>query len=112
MKKILGALVAALAMLVIAVPSGQAQPYADIGVSFSDDFLSATITSSKGISHYDVVLCDKTLGREEIGVETHSLDVGPFDAQIVSITVKSGRSVETVFSGYAGECKKPDPDPK
>ena len=113
MKKVLGALVALLATLAVAVPSTQAAPStADISVTFSADFLSAQISSTKGVSHYDVVLCDKTLGRTEVSTDTKSVTAGPYDAQIISISVKSATTKTTFFSGYAGECKKPDPDPK
>lgn len=112
MKKTMGVLIAALATLAVAVPSGQAAPAtATINVTFSSDFLSADISSTKGISHYDVVLCDKTLGRTEVDYDTKSLTAGPYDAQILSISVKSATSTTTFYSGFGGECKKPDPDP-
>jgi hypothetical protein len=114
MKRMVVAILAALATFALAAPAGQAAPAtANINVAFSSDFLSATITSTKGVSHYDVVLCDKALGRTEVSQDTKTVTAGPYDAQILSITVKSATTTHTFLSGYAGECKKtPPPPPK
>ena len=118
MKRLFVAFIAALAIVAVAAPSSNAAPAtADISVSFSSDFYSANITSTKGVSHYDIVLCDGTSFRREISQETKELTVGPFDAQIVSIAVKSATTKTTFYSGFTGECKKTpeppkDPDPK
>jgi len=114
MNRMVVAILAALATLAVVAPAGQAGPAtATIDVTFSSDFLSATITSTKGVSHYDVVLCDKSLGRTEISRDTKMVTAGPYDAQILSITVKSATTTHTFLSGYAGECKKtPPPPPK
>jgi hypothetical protein len=113
MKRMVVAILAALAMLALAVPAGQAAPAtAVIDVDFSSDFLSATITSTKGVSHYDVVLCDKSLGRTEVSQDTKTVTAGPYDAQILSITVKSATTTHTFLSGYTGDCKKTPPPPE
>jgi hypothetical protein len=112
MKRTVAAIVAALATLALAAPAGQAAPStATIDVAFSSDFLSATITSTKGVSHYDAVLCDKSLGRVEVTQDTKTVTAGPYDAQILSITVKSATTTQTFLSGYTGECKKTPPPP-
>ena len=110
------AFVAALTMAVVAAPGAQSSPAtATISVVFSADFLSAGIESTKGISHYDIVLCDGTAYRRELSYDTKTLTVGPLDAEIVSVSVKSATTKHTFLSGFAGECKKTppkDPDPK
>jgi hypothetical protein len=112
MKRLLMAAVAALAVVAVAAPSSNAAATANISVSFSADFYSASISSTKGVSHYDVVLCDGTSFRREISQDTKSVTAGPFDAQIVSLSVKSATTKETFYSGFTGECKKTPPPPK
>ena len=113
MKRLLMAAVAALAVVAVVAPSSNAAPAtANISVAFSADFSSASITSTKGVSHYDVVLCDGTAFRTEISQDTKSVTAGPFDAQIVSLTVKSATTANTFYSGFTGECKKTPPPPK
>jgi hypothetical protein len=112
MKRLLMAAVAALAVMAVAAPSSNAASTANISVSFSADFHSASISSTKGVSHYDVVLCDGTSFRREISQDTKSVTAGPFDAQIVSLSVKSATTKETFYSGFTGECKKTPPPPK
>jgi hypothetical protein len=109
MKRTIVAIIAALATLALVAPAAQARATADIDVAFSSDFLSATITSTKGVSHYDVVLCDKSLGRVELSGQDKTVTAGPYDAQILSISVKSATTKTTFYSGFSGECKKPEP---
>lgn len=111
---ILAVLASALAISVVAPVGLGAPATADIDVAFSSDYLSATITSSKGVSHYDVVLCDGTSFRVELSNGGKVETVGPYDAELVSLTVKSATTKLTFLSGFSGECKKtpPDPDPK
>ena len=110
MKRMVVAIFAALAMLALVAPAGQAGPAtASIDVAFSSDFLSATITSTKGVSHYDVVLCDKSVDRTEISQDTKAVTAGPYDTQILSITVKSATTTQTFLSGYSGDCNKTPP---
>jgi hypothetical protein len=112
-RAILASLIAAFAMLVVAVPSGSAAPAtAEISVAFSSDFLSASISSSKGVSHYDVVLCDGSAWRHEMSGDDRDVTVGPFDAEIVSVAVKSATTKTTFYSGFTGECKKKTDDDK
>lgn len=103
------ALAAALVVLAVGASSSSAGPFAEFSVQFSADYSTATITSTKGVSHYDIVLCDGTTTRYELSGQDKVVTAGPFDAQIVSLTAKAGRSSETFFSGFQGECKKPDP---
>jgi hypothetical protein len=113
MKRLLVAAIAALAAVAVVAPSSSAAPStADISVSFSSDFYSADISSTKGVSHYDVVLCDGTSFRTEISRDTKHVTAGPFDAQIVSLSVKSATTKTTFYSGFTGECKKTPPPPK
>jgi hypothetical protein len=113
LRSLLTPLVAMLAVFAVAAPNASATPAtADISVAFSADFYSASISSTKGISHYDIVLCDGTAYRREISYDTKSLDIGPFDAQIVSLSVKSATTKTTFYSGFTGECKKVPPPPK
>jgi tRNA A-37 threonylcarbamoyl transferase component Bud32 len=113
MKRMVVAIIAALATVALVAPAGQAAPAtANISVAFSSDFLSADITSTKGVSHYDVVLCDKSLGRVELSGDDKTVTAGPYDAQILSISVKSATTKTTFYSGYTGECKKPEPPKK
>ena len=113
MKRVILAVVASALAVAAVAPVGLGAPAtAVINVAFSSDYHSATITSTKGVSHYDVVLCDGTAYRVEIDggkVET----VGPFEAELVSLAVKSATTKLTFLSGFSGECKKtPDPDPE
>ena len=115
LKRLLAPLVAALAVLAVMAPAGTAAPStATIAVAFSADFYSASISSTKGVSHYDVVLCDGSTDRVEISQDTKSVTAGPFDSQIVSLTVKSATTTQTFLSGFSGDCKKvpPPPPPK
>ena len=114
-RRTLGILVAALAAFAVAVPASIAAPStATISVAFSADFYSASVSSTKGVSHYDVTLCDGSTFRKEITQDTKSVTAGPFDTQIVSLTVKSATTTQTFLSGYSGDCKKipPPPPPK
>jgi hypothetical protein len=112
-RRLIAPIVAALAVLAVAAPAGMAAPAtADISVAFSADYYSASITSTKGISHYDVTLCDGSSFRTEITQDTKTLTAGPFDAQIVSLTVKSATTSQTFYSGFVGDCKKVPPPPK
>jgi len=111
-RRILAPLVAALAVLAVSAPAGVAAPStATISVAFSADFYSASINSTKGVSHYDVTLCDGSAFRVEINQDTKSATAGPFDAQIVSLSVKSATTTETFYSGFGGDCKKVPPPP-
>jgi hypothetical protein len=110
--RIMAPLVAALAILAVAAPAGLAAPStATISVAFSADFYSASITSTKGVSHYDVTLCDGSTIHKEISQDTKSATAGPFDAQIVSLSVKSATTTQTFYSGFGGDCKKVPPPP-
>ena len=113
-RAILAVLATALAVAAVAPVGLGAPATADISVAFSSDFYSATLTSSKGVSHYDVVLCDK-LGepfRVELSGDNKVVTIGPFESQIVSVSVKSATTKLTFNSSFTGECgKKPDPDP-
>jgi len=112
LRHVFAAFVAALAMLAVAAPAGQATPAtASISVAFSSDFYGASVTSTKGVSHYDVVLCDGSSFRVEITQDTKSVVAGPFDAQIVSLSVKSATTKDTFYSGFSGDCKKVPPPP-
>jgi hypothetical protein len=63
---------------------------------------------------HHVVLCDGSTDRVEISQDTKSVTAGPFDSQIVSLTVKSATTTQTFLSGFSGDCKKvpPPPPPK
>ena len=102
--------------IAVVAPVGMGAPAtATIDVVFSADYLSATITSSKGVSHYDIVLCDGSSFRVELSQGGKLETVGPFDAEILSLSVKSATTKLTFASGFSGECGKkppPDPDPK
>jgi hypothetical protein len=111
LRLMLAPLVAVLAVFAFAAPQASASATADISVAFSADFYSASISSTKGISHYDIVLCDGTVSRRELSFDTKHLTIGPFDAQIVSLTVKSATTKTTFYSGFAGDCKKKVPEP-
>jgi hypothetical protein len=112
MRRMLALPIAALAVLAVAVPASMAAPStASISVAFSADYYSATITSTKGVSHYDVTLCDGSTIHKEITQDTKSATAGPFDAQIVSLSVKSATTTETFYSGFSGDCKKVPPPP-
>jgi hypothetical protein len=111
-RRMLAPLVAALAVLALAAPAGMAAPStATITAAFSADFYSASIDSTKGVSHYDVTLCDGSAFRVEITQDTKSATAGPFDAQIVSLSVKSATTAQTFYSGFSGDCKKVPPPP-
>ena len=127
MKRIYLILAAALAVLAVAAPATMAGS-STISVVFSPDYYSATITSEKGVSNYEYVLCDGTTKKVELGsgggllgfllggssADQKSVKIGPFSSQIVSVRVKAGRDDLTFHSHYTGECGPPkeDPDPK
>jgi hypothetical protein len=112
-RAILAVLATALAVAAVAPVGLGAPATADISVAFSADSFSATLTSSKGVSHYEVVLCDKTTAfKVELSGKDNVVTIGPYESQIVSVAVKSATTKTVFFSNYAGECgKKPDPDP-
>jgi hypothetical protein len=111
-RRILAPLIAALTVLAVSAPAGMAAPStATISAAFSADFYSASITSTKGVSHYDVTLCDGSTIHKEITHDTKSATAGPFDAQIVSLSVKSATTAQTFYSGFSGDCKKVPPPP-
>lgn len=112
-RAILAVLATALAVAAVAPVGLGAPATAVIDVAFSADYFSATLTSSKGVSHYEVVLCDKTEAfKVELSGADKVVNIGPYESQIVSVTVKSATTRYTEYSGFAGECgKKPDPDP-
>jgi hypothetical protein len=113
MKRVLALHVAVLALLAVAAPVGVASPAtAAISVEFSADFYTASISSTKGVSHYDVTLCDGTTFRTEISQDAKSVTAGPFDAQIISLAVKSATTKQTFYSGFTGDCKKVPPPPE
>lgn len=108
MKRILAVLAVAAAVLAVSVPVGTAAPAtATINVVFNADG-SATITSSKGISHYVVTLCDGTTFKVNLPATTDVtvLTVGPYSSPIASITVKSATTLLT-FVNPAG-CIPPE----
>jgi hypothetical protein len=112
MKRILAGIAAMAAVLAMAAPATQAAPAtATIDVVYNADG-SATITSSKGVSHYVVTLCDGTSIKVELSGADRTVTVGPFSSPIASITAKSATSVYTE-ANPAG-CEKPPPpcDPK
>jgi hypothetical protein len=111
-RRMLAVPVAALALLAVAAPASMAAPAtATISVAFSADYYSASINSTKGVSHYDVTLCDGTAFRVEISQDTKTVTAGPYDAQIVSVTAKSATTTQTFYSGFSGDCKKVPPPP-
>ena len=111
-RRVLAPVVAALTVLALAAPASMAAPAtAEISVAFSADFYSASVSSTKGVSHYDVTLCDGSTFRTEMSQDTKSVTAGPFDSQIVSLTVKSATTTQTFLSGFSGDCKKVPPPP-
>ena len=111
-RRVLAPVAAALTVLALAAPASMAAPStAEISVAFSADFYSASISSTKGVSHYDVTLCDGSAFRVEISRDTKTATAGPFDAQIVSLSVKSATTTQTFISGFSGDCKKVPPPP-
>src|SRR5687767_1968151 len=98
-------LVAAIAALVIAVPAQAGT--ASITITFSTDVKSATIVSSKGISHYLFAFCDGTSQKVELSGEIRTLTIGPFASPLASVTVKSGTTVDT----RTRVCAPPPPPP-
>lgn len=111
-RAILAVLATALAVAAVAPVGLGAPATAVVGATFSADSFSATLTSSKGVSHYDVVLCDGSAFRVELSGKDSVVNIGPYASQIVSVSIKSATTKETSYSGFAGECgKKPDPDP-
>lgn len=101
-----------LVLFAAVVPAGVAAPSpkseATIGVTFSADSMSATITSSKGISNYTVVLCSGPLDKVDVSGEITTLELGGFGSPIVSVTVKSGTTTMTFESGV--DCTATPPD--
>jgi len=111
MKRIFAGLVIAVATLAVAVPGAISAPAtAVIDVVFNTDG-SATITSSKGVSHYVVTLCDGTETKVELSGRDKVVTVGPFSSPIVSITAKSATSVHTEASGVDCGGTPPPPPP-
>jgi hypothetical protein len=110
MKRLFVGLAAAIALLAVTAPVGMSAPAtAVIDVVFNADG-SATITSSKGVSHYDVVLCDGTTFTTQVSGDHRVVTVGPFSSAIASITVKSATSFYTEANS---SCEPPPPcDPK
>jgi hypothetical protein len=75
-RRVLAPVAAALTVLALAAPASMAAPStAEISVA------SASISSTKGVSHYDVTLCDGSAFRVEISRDTKTATAGPFDAQ-------------------------------
>lgn len=99
------------AVAALAAASGaqvaSAGPTATIDVTYSGDFLSATITSTKGISNFVVTLCSGSSFKVELNTEQRVVTIGPFGTQIVSVTAKAGTSVYTEASG--APCTPPPP---
>jgi hypothetical protein len=110
MKRLLAALAVAVAVLAVSAPVGSAAPAtATIDVVYNADG-SATITSSKGVSHYVVSLCGGTTFKVELSGANQVVTVGPFSSPITSITVKSATSFYTEGNPYG--CEPPPCDPK
>lgn len=108
MKRIFAGLAVAVAALAVAAPSGMSassKSEATFTVAFSADNLSATITASKGVSHFVYELCDGTIVKVELSGADKVVNVGPFSSPIVSITVKAGTSVQSYASGVV--CGEP-----
>jgi hypothetical protein len=89
--------------------SGPGNSTATIQITFSADGLSATITSTKGISNFTVTLCNGSSFKVNLTTETTSLTLGPFGDQIQSISSKSGTSTQTA-SRTCGTHVPPDHD--
>ena len=115
MKRVLTGLAvafAAFAVFAVSAPVGSAAPAtATIDVVYNADG-SATITSSKGVSHYVVTLCDGTTFKVELSGDRRVVTIGPFNSPIASITVKSATSFYS--EANANGCVPPPPpcDPK
>lgn len=110
MKRILAGLAVAVAALAFAAPSGLSAPRtATIDVVFNADG-SATITSTQGVSHYVVTLCDGTTFKVELSGDDNTVTVGPFSSPIASITVKSATTTSE-FVNPAGCAVTPPPPP-
>lgn len=117
MKRILAGFAVAVAVLAVAAPVGMSAPAtATIDIAYNADG-SATITSSKGVSHYVVTLCDGSSFKVELSGRDKVVTVGPFSSPIASITAKSATSTTTA-ANPAGcgtpppeECTDPKGDP-
>jgi hypothetical protein len=110
-KRFFAALAAAVAVLAVAAPVSMSAPAtATITIVFNADG-SATITSTKGVSHYVVTLCDGTTFKRELSGDDKVVTVGPFSSPIASITAKSAT---TFVTGTSENCEQPPPpcDPK
>jgi hypothetical protein len=89
--------------------SGPGNSTATIQITFSADGLSATITSTKGISNFTVTLCSGSSFKVDLTTETTSLTLGPFGEQIQSISAKAGTTTQTA-SRTCGPHVPPDHD--
>jgi hypothetical protein len=103
-------LLAAIASVSVAAAPAAADPGATTSVSFNSSATTATLTSSKGITKYSVRLCSgpgpQNLPEDaddDADDDARTLAIGPFGSPIVSVTVTSGRSVQTFASGVSCE---------
>lgn len=106
---LLTATVSAVAVALGAAAVATSGPTATINVAFSGDGLSATITSTKGISNFVVTLCNGSSFKVELNTEQTSVTIGPFGTQIQSVTAKAGTTV-SAFSRTCGVHVPPDHD--
>jgi hypothetical protein len=111
-------LVAAIAALYVGVhahagtaSTGTGNSSASITITFSADGRSATIASSKGISHYIYAFCPGTSQKVELSREIRTLTIGPFAEPLASVTVKAGTTVETRTRGCTPPPSPPPPPP-
>ena len=88
---------------------GPGNSSATIGITFSADGLSVTITSTKGISNFTVTLCNGSSFKVDLTAETTSLTLGPFGEEIQSVSVKAGTTTTTA-SRTCGDHVPPDHD--
>lgn len=90
--------------------SQSASATAAVAVVFNADG-TATLTSSKGISHYVVTLCDGTTFKVELSGEDRTKTIGPFSSPIAGVGVKSATTFETTTNPAGCEVKPPPPPP-
>jgi hypothetical protein len=97
MKRLLvyGAAIASVGVL--AAPAAAVRG-ATISVTFDSNATTATIKSSRRISTYTVQLCSGPRPRARLMIGRR-LTIGPFGSPIVSVTVRSARTVQTFASG-------------
>jgi len=88
---------------------GPGSSSATIQITFSSDGLSATITSTKGVSNFVVTLCNGSSFKVEVRGEQTTVVLGPFGDQIQSVTAKSGSTTVTE-SRACGPHVPPDHD--